>query len=173
MTGDDRWETRALRLMYPAKTIAVESPNNDRVLAEVIAAEEEGDAFEDASPLPSADGTDDSDFYDAPHEKEVDDVLEAEEGSSDENAANGISVEENEGSDEDEEIGESIFEDLRFQGGFSRRIRSVPEGDIQAILEAIEKAVNLIPTDWERYGIMFKCIHGQEYKSRGKGKRKH
>ncbi|KAF4042864.1 hypothetical protein GN244_ATG04782 [Phytophthora infestans] len=51
------------------KTIAMESSNNDRVLAEVIAAEEDGDAFEDASPLPSADGTDDSDFYDAPHEK--------------------------------------------------------------------------------------------------------
>ncbi|KAF4129176.1 hypothetical protein GN958_ATG21631 [Phytophthora infestans] len=202
----------------------MESLNNDRVLAEVIAAEEDGDAFEDASPLPSADGTDDSDFYDAPHEKGVDDVLEAEEGSSDENAANGISAEENEGSDEDEEIGESIFGAapkihqthsknrkvfvcVRFGSlkktyesreafhaafevfqsetykQFLKRLSTsvkIRNNHMTKNAEALKltgkrarKAVNLIPTDWERYGITFKCIHGQEYNSRGKGKRKH
>lgn len=55
--GDDRWETRALLLMYPRKSIAVESTDNDRALAEVIAAKEDVDAFEDAGPLLSADGT--------------------------------------------------------------------------------------------------------------------
>ncbi|EEY59974.1 uncharacterized protein PITG_13136 [Phytophthora infestans T30-4] len=39
--GDDRWETRALLLMYPRKSIAVESTDNDRALAEVIAAKED------------------------------------------------------------------------------------------------------------------------------------
>lgn len=43
--------------MYPRKSIAVESTDNDRALAEVIAAKEDVDAFEDAGPLLSADGT--------------------------------------------------------------------------------------------------------------------
>ncbi|KAI9980693.1 hypothetical protein PInf_010012 [Phytophthora infestans] len=53
---------------------------------------------------------DDSDFHDALHEKEVDDVKEAEEGNSDENDVNGISEkEEDEGSDENEEARDSKF----------------------------------------------------------------
>ncbi|KAF4046933.1 hypothetical protein GN244_ATG00581 [Phytophthora infestans] len=161
-SGDELWETRTLRLMYPTKTFAVESTDNDRALAEVIAAEEDADALKDADPLPSTDGKDGSDFHDALHEKELDDVLEAEEGSSNENDVDRISEEgKDEESDEDGEIGESKFgaapkiyqttfekqkrmcsctcrvfeEDLRFLGGFSRRVRSVPAGDIPAILE--------------------------------------
>ncbi|KAF4032602.1 hypothetical protein GN244_ATG15534 [Phytophthora infestans] len=53
---------------------------------------------------------DDSDFHDALHEKEVDDVKEAEEGNSDENDVDGISEkEEDEGSDENEEARDSKF----------------------------------------------------------------
>ncbi|KAF4134149.1 hypothetical protein GN958_ATG16624 [Phytophthora infestans] len=161
-SGDELWETRTLRLMYPTKTFAAESTNNDRALAEVIVAEEDADALKDADPLPSADGKYGSDFHDAPHKKELDDMLEAEEGSSNENEVDGISEEgKDEESDEDGGIGESKFgaapklhqntfekqkrmcsctcrdfeEDLRFLGGFSRRVRSVPAGDIPAILE--------------------------------------
>ncbi|KAF4142358.1 hypothetical protein GN958_ATG08534 [Phytophthora infestans] len=94
-SGDERWETRALRLMYPAKTFAVESINNHSALAEVIAAAEDADALEDADRLPSA----------------VDDVKEAEEGNSDENDVDGISEkEEDEGSDENEEARDSKFD---------------------------------------------------------------
>ncbi|KAI9993648.1 hypothetical protein PInf_015934 [Phytophthora infestans] len=98
--------------MYPENTIAVGSTDNDRALADIIAVEEDAEAFEDADPLPSTDGTDDSDLHDAPHEKEMDDVLGDEEGSSDENDVDGISEEnedEDQSSDEDEEIGESKY----------------------------------------------------------------
>ncbi|KAF4043630.1 hypothetical protein GN244_ATG03943 [Phytophthora infestans] len=199
--GDDRWETRALRLMYPENTIAVESTDNDRALAEIFAAEEDAEAFEDADPLPSADGTDDSDFHDAPHEKEMNDVLGEEEESSDENDVDGISEDdEDEASDEDGEMGESksgaepkIHQTLsnnrkvcvprETYQQFSRRSSTsvkIRNNQMTKNAEALKtsgrrarKAVNLIPTDWEHYSITYKCIHGQEYKARGKGKRKH
>ncbi|KAI9983065.1 hypothetical protein PInf_006987 [Phytophthora infestans] len=160
--GDDRWETRALRLMYPENTIAVESTDNDRALAEIFAAEEDAEAFEDADPLPSADGTDDSDFHDAPHEKEMNDVLGEEEKAF--------------------HAAFEVFQRETYQQ-FSRRSSTsvkIRNNQMTKNAEALKtsgrrarKAVNLIPTDWEHYSITYKCIHGQEYKARGKGKRKH
>ncbi|KAG3237379.1 hypothetical protein PI124_g17633 [Phytophthora idaei] len=35
------------------------------------------------------------------------------------------------------------------------------------------KTMNLIPTSWEHYSKTLKCVHGQKYKPRGRGKRKH
>ncbi|KAF4132295.1 hypothetical protein GN958_ATG18528 [Phytophthora infestans] len=149
----------------------------------------------------------------------MDDVLEEEEGSSDENDMDGISEEdEDEASDEDEEIGESkfcaepkilpknrrvcvsvrfgslkktydswetfhaafeVFQRETYQQFLKRSSTSVKirnnqmTNDSEAAGKRARKAVNLIPTYWEHYSITFKCIHGQEYKARGKGTRKH
>ncbi|KAG2975649.1 hypothetical protein PC120_g25811 [Phytophthora cactorum] len=35
------------------------------------------------------------------------------------------------------------------------------------------KTMNLIPTSWVHYSKTLKCVHGQKYKPRGRGKRKH
>ncbi|KAF4040433.1 hypothetical protein GN244_ATG07293 [Phytophthora infestans] len=183
--------------MYPENTIAVGSTDNDRALADIIAVEEDAEAFEDADPLPSTDGTDDSDLHDAPNEKEMDDVLGDEEGSSDENDVDGISEEnedEDQSSDEDEEIGESKYgAEPKIHQTLSKNRKVVRFGSLKKTYDSW-KALHAAFVVFQRetyqqfskrtssefdsyrlgnYSITFKCIHGQEYKARGKGKRKH